>query len=111
MISSAVYPAISRSSPAVTAPAVYERELPAALGRAGHITISDALDTPALKGENKPALRAIDAGLDLALFPGNERESALAYKELVADMRRGALPESRLRSAVYAIEALKRLVR
>ena len=111
MISSAIYPSLTKSQPAVTSPEIYSHELPIALGQSGHLTISDALDTPALAGQRTPALRAIEAGLDLALFSGTEQESAQAYKQLLADARRGALPQSRLRDAVFAIEALKRRLR
>jgi beta-N-acetylhexosaminidase len=111
MISSATYPSLTRSAPAVTSPEIYSHELPIALGQAGHLTISDALDTPALAGQRTPALRAIGAGLDLALLSGSERESGLAYGQLLAAARGGALPESRLRSAVHAVEGLKRRLR
>lgn len=111
MISSASYPSLTGSAPAVVSPEIYAHELPIALGHAGQLTISDALDTPALAGQKAPALRAIDAGLDLALFPGSEQESATAYGQLLSDARRGSLPQSRLRSAVYAVEALKHRLR
>jgi beta-N-acetylhexosaminidase len=111
MISSASYPTLTKSAPAVVSRRTYAHELPIALGHTGHLTISDALDTPALAAQKAPALRAINAGLDLALFPGNERESAVAYKRLVSEAARGMLPQSRLRSAVYAVEALKHRLR
>lgn len=111
MISSVGYPSLTGSAPAVVSPEIYTHELPIAIGHAGQLTISDALDTPALAGQKAPALRAIDAGLDLALFPGSEQESATAYRQLLSDARHGSLPQSRLRSAVYAVEALKRRVR
>ncbi|MBV9168001.1 MAG: hypothetical protein JO342_17830, partial [Solirubrobacterales bacterium] len=111
MISSASYPSLTRSAPAVVSPGIYTHELPIAVGHSGQLTISDALDTPALAGLKKLALRAIDAGLDLALFPGSEQESASGYRELLSDARRGSLPQSRLRSAVYAVEALKHRLR
>jgi beta-N-acetylhexosaminidase len=111
MISSAIYPSLTKSSPAVLSPKIYAHELPIALGHPGQLTISDALDTPALAAQKSPALRAIDAGLDLVLFSGKERESAAAYRQLVSGVRRGLLPQSRLRSAVYAVEALKRRLR
>jgi beta-N-acetylhexosaminidase len=111
MVSSAAYPSLSVPGPAVTARNVYAHELPAALGQAGHLTISDALDTPALARHSKPALAAIASGLDLALFPGEERESAVAYRQLLVAARHGALRQGRLRSAVYAVEALKRHLR
>jgi beta-glucosidase-like glycosyl hydrolase len=111
MISSASYPSLTGSAPAVVSPEIYTHELPIAIGHTGQLTISDALDTPALAGLRAPALRAIDAGLDLALFPGSEQESATAYRQLLSDARHGSLPQSRLRSAVHAVEALKRRVR
>jgi beta-N-acetylhexosaminidase len=111
MISSASYPSLTGSAPAVVSPEIYGRELPIAIGRSGQLTISDALDTPALAGQKAPALRAIDAGLDLALFPGSEQESATAYSQLLSDARHGSLPQGRLRSAVYAVEALKHRLR
>jgi beta-N-acetylhexosaminidase len=111
MISSAGYPSLTGPAPAVVSPEIYTHELPIALGHAGELTISDALDTPALAGQKTVALRAIDAGLDLALFPGSEQESATAYRQLLSDARHGSLPQTRLRSAVYAVEALKRRVR
>ena len=111
MISSAIYPSLTNSAPAVTSPRIYGHELPTALRQAGHLTISDALGTPALGAQKTPALRAIDAGLDLALFAGSERESAVGYRQLLSAARRGILPQSRLRSAVFAIEQLKRRLR
>ncbi|MBV9536586.1 MAG: hypothetical protein JO321_14365 [Solirubrobacterales bacterium] len=110
MVSSAIYPGLSGSKPAVMSPRIYAHELPLAVGRGGHLTISDALDTPALAGERTPAVFAIRAGLDLALFPGNEVESARGYAELLAATRTGALPPGRVWDAVYAVEALKRRV-
>ncbi len=111
MISSASYPSLTGSAPAVVSPEIYTHELPIALGQPGQLTISDALDTPALARQKAPALRAIDAGLDLALFPGSEQESATAYRQLLSDARHGSLPQSRLRSAVFAVEALKHRLR
>jgi beta-N-acetylhexosaminidase len=111
MISSAIYPSLTKSAPAVTSPRIYAHELPTALRQARHLTISDALDTPALAAQKTPALQAIVAGLDLALFAGNERESAVAYRQLLSAVRRGSLPQSRLRSAVFAVEQLKRRLR
>ncbi len=111
MVSSAIYPTLSGSTPAVMSPEIYNRELPTALGQAGHLTISDALDTPAFSGEQAAALRAINAGLDLALYANTEAESISGYTELLAAARRGAIPASRLRSAVYAVDSLKRRLR
>ncbi len=111
MVSSAVYPTLSGSAPAVMSPEIYNRELPTALGQSGHLTISDALETPSFAGEPAPATHAINAGLDLALYADAEGQSASAYTELLAAARRGAIPEGRLRSAVSAVESLKHRLR
>lgn len=111
MVSSAIYPTLSGSAPAVMSPEIYTRELSSAIGQRGHLTISDALDTPAFAGEKAPALHAIDAGLDLALYANTEAQSAHAYTELLADARRGAIPLSRLEAAVRVVDALKRRLR
>ena len=108
MVSSAIYPTLSGPAPAVMSPEIYLHELPAALGQSGHLTISDALGTPAFAGQQAPVLHAIAAGLDLALFSGSEGASASGYAQLLADAQRGALPLRRLQAAVRAIEALKR---
>lgn len=110
MVSSAVYPSLSGPAPAVLSPRIYAHELPLALRQSGHLTVSDALDTPALAGHRTPAVRAIGAGLDLALFPGNAAESATAYAQLLAAARSGTLPLDRVWAAAHAVEALKRLV-
>lgn len=111
MVSSAVYPTLSGSAPAVMSPEIYARELPSAIGQPGHLTISDALDTPAFAGERAPALHAIDAGLDLALYANAEAQSAYAYTRLLSDARRGAIPLSRLEAAVRVVESLKARLR
>lgn len=110
MVSSAIYPTLAGMAPAVMSPKIYAHELPLAVGQSGHLTISDALDTPALAGQTTPAVHAIAAGLDLALFPGNAAESATAYGQLLAAARRGTLPLGRVWAAAHAVEALKRRV-
>jgi beta-N-acetylhexosaminidase len=52
MISSAIYPSLTRSAPAVLSPRIYAHELPIALGHSGQLTISDALDTPGLAAQS-----------------------------------------------------------
>lgn len=110
MVSSAVYPRLTGPLPAVMSPALYRRELPAAVGRSGSLTISDDLEAPAIATQRSPALQAIDAGLDLAMYATSEAGSAAAYSQLIADARSGALSLVRLRGAVDRIEALKRTV-
>ena len=107
MVSNATYPALTgNSTPAVLSPEIYKTELGQIVGYSG-VTISDALGAGALAHEADPAERAIDAGLDLALYAGTEEESANAYATLRGDLRTGGIPRSRIEGAYSAIIALK----
>jgi beta-N-acetylhexosaminidase len=108
MVSSAIYPNLTGTLPAVMSPTIYHRELPLALGRTGSRTISDDLGTRALAGQPTAALQAIKAGLDLALYANSESASADVYAMLLAAARRHLIPLPRLEEAVRRIEALKR---
>jgi beta-N-acetylhexosaminidase len=110
MVSSASYPNLSGPLPAVMSRAIYQRELPIAVGRSHSLTISDDLQTPALAVRASPELTAVDAGLDLAMYATTEAGSATAYSKLLADARAGLLPLHRLVDAVSGIEALKKIV-
>lgn len=105
MLSSAVYPDLLGPEPAVLTPATYERELPRR--GAWPVTISDALDTPALAGEARPARRALTAGLDLLLYANTEEASARAHRILLADARAGRIPRARLQEAAQRVLRLK----
>lgn len=105
MVSSAGYPSLTgNDAPAVVDGEIYHDELRAAGVEA--VTISDALGTPAIAGQRTPALRALDAGLDLLLYVG-EGESGYAYPRLLADVDDGALSRARLVAAAAAVGALK----
>lgn len=107
MVSNATYPALTgNSTPAVMSPEIYKTELGQIVGYNG-VTISDALGAGALAHEADPAERAIDAGLDLALYAGTEEESVNAYVGLREDLRTGGIPRSRVEEAYNAIMALK----
>jgi beta-N-acetylhexosaminidase len=105
MVSSAAYPAITGTTPAVLSPAIYGSELP----RTGFqgVTISDDLEAPAITSQATPSLRAINAGLDLLLFGQNESTSATAYSKLLADLRSGRLTPTLVRDADARIQQLK----
>ena len=71
MLSSAIYPTLSRA-PAVLSPRVVQGELREGLGFKG-VTISDDLEAPAFAsrgGASGAALAATRAGVDLLLFAG-----------------------------------------
>ena len=104
MISSASYPHLTGSTPAVMSPAAY-RGL--ASDRADAVTISDDLQAPALAGVTAPARTAINAGLDLALYAQTEAAAEDAYPILVDDIRLGVLSVHRVAAAAAAIHALK----
>jgi beta-N-acetylhexosaminidase len=107
MVSNATYPALTgNSTPAVMSPEIYKTELGQIVGYHG-VTISDALGAGALAHEADPAERAIDAGLDLALYAGTEDESVNAYLGLREDLRTGGIPRNRVEDAYNAIMALK----
>lgn len=110
MISSAGYPALTgTSTPAVMDRETYARELPAAGIQA--VTISDDMQAPAIVDRERPALHALDAGLDLLLYASTEEGSALAYTGLSADLRSGLLDRDRLLAAARSIERLKAVLR
>lgn len=107
MVSNAAYPALTgNSTPAVMSSEIYKTELGYIVGYNG-VTISDALGAGALAHEADPAERAIDAGLDLALYAATEDESVNAYVGLQEDLRTGGIPRSRVEDAYDAIMALK----
>ncbi|HEX2087875.1 MAG TPA: glycoside hydrolase family 3 N-terminal domain-containing protein [Solirubrobacteraceae bacterium] len=105
MLSSAVYPRLLGPEPAVLTRATFARELPRR--GAWPVTISDALDTPALANEPTPARRALVAGLDLLLYANTEDASARAYRILLADARAGRIPRRRLEDAAKRVLRLK----
>lgn len=110
MISSAGYPALSgTSTPAVMDRETYAHELPAAGIQA--VTISDDMQAPAIVDHERPALHALDAGLDLLLYASTEEGSALAYAGLSTDLRSGLLDRGRLLAAARSIERLKAVLR
>jgi beta-glucosidase-like glycosyl hydrolase len=108
MVSSAVYPALTGPLPAVMSPLAYQRELPAATGRAHEVTISDDLQSAAIGAQRAPARHAINAGLDLLMYAQSETASAAAYAALLDEARTGVVSRARVRAAYGAILALKR---
>ena len=108
MVSSATYPALTGSLPAVMSAPTYGRELPLAVPDGRPVTISDDLQTPAITRQASPARQAINAGLDLLMYAQTEEGSAAAYARLVIEARAGLVSGTRVRAAYAAIMALKR---
>ncbi|MCW3040047.1 MAG: beta-N-acetylhexosaminidase, partial [Solirubrobacterales bacterium] len=108
MMSSATYPALlGADAPAVMHPAAYARELPQAGVPATTPTISDDLDAGAIAGRERPAHRALAAGLDLLLYAAGPDGSAQAYAKLLSELRSGDLSTARVRDAAAAVTRLK----
>lgn len=104
MMASATYPSLGLRQPAVLDPKVYA--LLRGRGFAG-LTISDAFDTPAIRGRKDAAPRAVRAGLDLLLFGQNEQGAANAYASLLALARAGELDAPALQATAARVSALK----
>jgi beta-N-acetylhexosaminidase len=104
MLSSAVYPYLGRE-PAVLDRNTYRGRLPR--DRSWPVTISDALETPALANEPTPARRALVAGLDMLLYANTEQGSARAYEILLRDARAGRIPRHRIDDAAKSVLQLK----
>ncbi|MBJ7330190.1 MAG: glycoside hydrolase family 3 protein [Solirubrobacteraceae bacterium] len=105
MVSSAVYPRLTGTAPAVMSRRTYARELQRAAP--GAVTISDDLETPAIAAQTTPGRRAINAGLALLLYARTEASSAQAYPRLLADARAGRIVPGRVRAAAERVVALK----
>jgi beta-glucosidase-like glycosyl hydrolase len=110
MVSSAIYPALSGPLPAVMAPAIYHRELPLAIKGAHDVTISDDLQAGAIAAQLAPARRAVNAGLDMAMYAQTQQASANAFATLLREAESGAVSMSRIQGADQTIMSLKRLL-
>jgi beta-N-acetylhexosaminidase len=106
MVSSAIYPGLGSSRPAVLTPQIYKSELPSATGSTP-VTISDDLQAAGLRDESAPAERAINAGLDLLLYAQTEAGSESAFHRLVEVAKAGGIKRESLEAARLAILVLK----
>jgi beta-N-acetylhexosaminidase len=105
MVSSASYPAVTGTLPAVLAPATYRRMLPSTGFRG--LTISDDLEAPSIASLASPGRRAINAGLDLLLYGRGENTAEAAYARLRADLVAHRLSARKVRRSAADIVALK----
>lgn len=104
MIASAKYPRLGISSPAVLNREAYD--LLAETGFTG-LTISDALDTPAIAGRARHEYRAVRAGLDLLLYAQTRGAATRAYKRLVSEAKAGRLSRTSLEADAARIVEFK----
>jgi len=107
MLATAVYPALDRR-PAALSRVVVRGELRNRLGFRG-VTVTDALDTPALApfgGTAAAAAAAAAAGCDVILT-GGYAQGARAAAAMAAGLRSGRLREGPFRASVARILALR----
>ena len=108
MLGTATYPAVDPARPAALSRRVATDLLRGELGFHG-VTVTDALDTPALApqgGAAAVALRAAGAGVDMLLHTGYAAGTASAAA-LARAVRTGALPRAEAEAAVGRILALR----
>lgn len=107
MISSASYPHLTGSVPAVLDPTIYSQVLP----RDGvtALPISDDFESGAVRAVSTqgPAKTAINAGLDMVMYADYESVALSAYTTLLTDAHEGALSRSRVQAASYRVLQLK----
>jgi beta-N-acetylhexosaminidase len=112
MLSSAIYPALSRA-PAVLSPRVVQGELRDGLGFDG-VTISDDLEAPAFAsrgGASGAALAATRAGVDLLLFARTYEGAARAARALADGLRSGRVDRAALEASLARVLALRTTLR
>jgi beta-N-acetylhexosaminidase len=108
MLSSAIYPALSRA-PAVLSARVVQRELREGLGFKG-VTISDDLEAPAFAsrgGASGAALAATRAGVDLLLFARTYDGADRAARALADGLRARRVERGALEASLARVLALR----
>ena len=109
MLATAVYPAYHRGVPAAFSRRVVTGMLREDLGYQGLI-VTDDLETPAVRAYTSPAegaVRAVEAGSDVALVVGSEAGGAAAFQRLLAAARSGRLERDRLELSHARVESLR----
>jgi beta-N-acetylhexosaminidase len=108
MLSSAIYPTLSRA-PAVLSARVVQGELRGGLGFKG-VTISDDLEAPAFAsrgGASGAALAATRAGVDLLLFARTYDGADRAARALADGLRSGRVDRGALQASLARVLALR----
>ena len=107
MISSASYPHLTGSVPAVLDPKIYSQVLPR--DRVTALTISDDFESGAIRAVSTqgPAKTAINAGLDMVMYADYESVALSAYTTLLADAHGGTLSRNRVQAASSRVLQLK----
>lgn len=109
MISSASYPELTGSAPAVLSPQLYQKVIKQ--NDINALLISDSFESGAIENLQTPALKALNAGLDMVMYADYQSVAQSAYLKLVADAKRGVLSTSRVDAAASRVLELKRNLR
>ncbi len=108
MLGTAVHPALDRRAPAALSRPVVTGLLREELGFRG-VTVTDALDTPALRpsgGTGPVAVRAVRAGADLVMHTG-WADGVTAAGAVRRELRSGGLDRARAEAAVERVLAMR----
>jgi beta-N-acetylhexosaminidase len=108
MLGTAIYPALDPGVPAALSRPITTDLLRGELGFRG-VTVTDALDTPALDPAGGPgtvAVRAAGAGADLLIHVGYG-PGVTAASAISREIRRGTLPRGEAEAAVARVMALR----
>ncbi len=109
LVSSAIYPALAWQ-PAMLSRAITDELLRGTLGFRG-VTVSDAVDTPALApwgGTRGAARRAATAGMDIVLLSGTEAAARDAQQAIASGITSGAIPRADVLMSLERVLALRR---
>jgi len=109
LVSSAIYPALAWQ-PAMLSRAITDELLRGTLGFEG-VTVSDAVDTPALApwgGTRGAARRAATAGMDIVLLSGTEAVAQGAQQAIASGITSGAIPRADALMSLERVLALRR---
>jgi beta-N-acetylhexosaminidase len=109
MTSTAVYPALDRTAPALFSRRITTTELRTVLGFHG-VTISDDLEVPALRRYGSIGRRAVlaaRAGNQLLLLAQHVGSGTAAVNALVSAMRSGRLSRAAVRAAAHDVILLR----
>jgi beta-N-acetylhexosaminidase len=110
MLATAVYPAYHRGVPAAFSRRVVTGLLREDLHYQG-VVVTDDLETPAVRAYTSPsegAVRAIEAGADMALVVGTEAGGEAAFDRMLAAARSERLTRERLEASHARVESLRR---
>jgi len=113
MLSNAIYPALDRAQPAPFSPRIAVGELRERLGFDG-VSITDDLEAGALDGYGTPAqraVRAVGAGVDLALVGRRAASGVAAHQELIGALNDGRMPRRQLEQGAARVLALRARLR